>query len=38
VNAAEPWRAEMQDSCLELARALQRQLNGPQGQVRRGGD
>jgi hypothetical protein len=37
-NAAEPWRAEMQDSCLELARSLQRQLRGPLSQPRRGGD
>ncbi|MGH9789296.1 MAG: hypothetical protein ACRD4U_11415, partial [Candidatus Acidiferrales bacterium] len=32
------WRAEVQDSCRELARLLQQQLNGSPGQPRRGGD
>ncbi|MGH9788117.1 MAG: hypothetical protein ACRD4U_05385 [Candidatus Acidiferrales bacterium] len=37
-STAEPWRAEAQDSCLELARSLQRELAGPRGAIRRGGD
>ncbi len=38
VPTHEPWRAEAQDSCRELARSLHRRLNGSPGQPRRGGD
>ena len=37
-SEAEPWRADAQDSCRELARSLQQQLNPSPGQPRRGGD
>jgi len=37
-STAEPWRAEFQDSCRELARTLRLELAGPRGAIRRGGD
>jgi len=36
-SETDPWRAEVQDSCRELARALQRDL-APRAAIRRGGD